>query len=191
MLLNLTIDEANDIIESNDIIRQDRVIPGHFRPCAESPYPTGYDWLYRYEQTLAEFLRPRMKSPVPDLVGENSLIHEALVNAYCHAHHRDRLMPIIVTVLMGDNGFVIQVADRGKGFNLQKVYKHYRKKRRYLTAVGNGIRRMAETDRYGVFYNPNGTEFHLLYLFNENLYERLADHLVLAPESRPEMAEAH
>jgi hypothetical protein len=50
---------------------------------------------------------------------------------------------------------------------------------------------MAETDRYGVFYNPNGTEFHLLYLFNENLYERLADHLVLAPESRPEMAEAH
>lgn len=189
MLLNLTIDEASDVIESTDIIRQDRVIPGHFRPCAESPYPTGYDWLYRYEQTLAAFLQPRMKSLPPDLVGEDSLLHEALINAYCHAHHRDRLTPIVVTVLMGRNGFVIQVADRGKGFNLQKVYRHYRKKRRYLTAVGNGMRRMAETDRYGVFFNPKGTEFHLLHLFDENLNERLADRFAVMPESRAEMAE--
>lgn len=188
MLLNLTIDEACDIIASAEIIKKDQVVPGHFRPCPESPYPPGYDWLYRYEQTMTEFLKPKLKSHSVELIGEKSLLHETLSNAFCHGHHHDRLTPIAVSVLLGDKGFIIQVADRGKGFNLQKVYKHYRKNRRYLTTVGNGIRRMAETHQFGVFYNPKGTEVNLLSLFDDNLDDLFADRLAVVPESQAEAA---
>ncbi len=188
MLLNLTIDEACNIIESAEIIKEDQVIPGHFRPCPESPYPPGYDWLFRYEQTMAEFLESKLKSQSGELIGEKSLIHEALSNAFCHGHHSDRLTPITVSVLLGDKGFIIQIADRGKGFNLQKVYKHYRKKRRYLTTVGSGIRRMAETHQCGVFYDQKGTRIHLLCLFDDNPDDLLADRLAVLPESQAEAA---
>jgi hypothetical protein len=188
MLLNLTIDEAGEFIEFAEIIKEDKVIPGHFRPCPESPYPAGYDWLYRYEQTIAEFLEPTLKSHPDDLIGEKSLLHEALSNAFEHAHHHDRLKPITVSVLLGDKGFVIQVADCGKGFNLQKVYKHYRKKRRYLSTVGNGIRRMAEAHQYGVFYNSKGTQVHLLYMFDDKLDDLIADRLAVQPEPQVEAA---
>ena len=182
MLLNLTIREASDFIESTELIREDQVIPGHFRPCPESPYRTGYDWLYRYEQKMAEYLESKLKSYPSDLVGEKSLLHEALSNAFCHAHHRDMLKPITVRVLLGANGLIIQVTDCGKGLNIQKIYKHYRKKRRYLTLLGNGIRSMAASSRYGVFYNPKGTEFHLLYLFEKQLDELLSDRIAVLPE---------
>lgn len=188
MLLNLTIDEASEIIESAEIIKEDLVIPGHFRPCPESPYQPGYDWLYRYEQTLWKFLKAKLKSFPADLIGEKSLLHEALSNAFSHAHHHDRLKPIAVSVLLGRKGFIIQVTDRGKGFNLQKAYKHYRKKRRYLTTVGNGIRRMAEAHRYGVFYDPNGTQVHLLYLFDSNLNDLCADRVAVVSKSQTEAA---
>jgi hypothetical protein len=188
MLLNLTIGEAGDIIESAETLKTDQVIPGHFRPCPESPYPPGYDWLYRYEQTIAKFLASKLKSLPSDLVGAKGLLHEALSNAYCHAHHQDRLKPITVSILLGNNGFIIQVTDCGKGFNLQKVYKHYRKKRRYLTTVGNGIRRMAEAHQFGVFYNPKGTQVHLLYLFDKKLNDLSADLIAVAPNSQAEAA---
>ena len=188
MLLNLTIDEACNIIGSAEIIKEDQVIPGHFRPCPESPYPPGYDWLFRYEQTMAEFLESKLKSHSGEMIGEKSLIHGALSNAFCHGHHLDRLIPITVSVLLGDKGFIIQVADRGKGFNLQKVYKHYRKKRRYLTTVGNGIRRMAEACQFGIFYDQKGTRVHLLSLFDDNLDDLFADRLAVVPASQAEAA---
>jgi anti-sigma regulatory factor (Ser/Thr protein kinase) len=188
MLLNLTIGQASDIIDSAEIIRKDQVIPGHFRPCPESPYPPGYDWLYRYEHTMAKFLESKLQSLPADLIGDKSLLNEALSNAFCHAHHQDRLKPITVSVLLGTKGFIIQVTDCGKGFNLQKAYKHYRKKRRYLTTVGNGIRRMAEAHQYGVFYNTKGTRVHLLYLFDSNLNELFADQVAVVPKSQAEAA---
>jgi hypothetical protein len=188
MLLNLTMEEAGDFIESAEIIKQDRVIPGHFRPCPESTYKPGLDWLYRYEQAMLNFLAPKLASLPDDLMGEKSLFHEALCNAFNHAHHRDRLKPITVTVLLGDKGLIIRVADGGRGFNLQKVYKHCRMKRRYLTAAGDGIRRMAESHRYGVFYNHKGTEFNLLYLFENKLTEQFSDRFAVFLEPCAEAA---
>lgn len=188
MLLNLTIDEATDFIESAETIKQDQVIPGHFRPCTESTYPPGLDWLYRYEQAMLKFLGPRLTSHPDDLFGEQSLFHEALSNAFLHAHHRNRLKPITVSVLMGNKGFMIQVADRGRGFNLEKAYRHCRKKRRYLTAAGNGVRLMAESRRYGVFYNRKGTEFNLLYLYENNLADHFTDKLAVVLEPHVEAA---
>ena len=188
MLLNLTIDEASELIESADMIREDQVIPGHFRPCSKSPYQNGYDWLYRYEKTMAEFLESKLVSYPSDLIGQKSLLHEALSNAFCHAHHRNRLKPITVRYVLGGKGLIMQVIDGGKGFNTQKVYKQYRKKRRYLTSIGNGIRQMAKSRHYGVFYNSKGTAFQLLHLYEQKLDDLFSDRLVAATESRVEMA---
>jgi hypothetical protein len=188
MLLDLTREEAEDFIASAEVIKQDQVIPGHFRPCPESTYQPGFDWLYRYEQTLLKFPNPKQASHPDDLTGEKSLFHEAMCNAFSHAHHRDRLKPIMVSVVLGDKGVMIQVADGGRGFNLQKAYRHYRMKRRYLTAAGDGIRRMAESKRYGVFYNRKGTKFHLLYLFSNNLAEHFSDRLAVVLEPHAEAA---
>jgi hypothetical protein len=182
MLLNFDVSQASEFIESPETIREDRVIPGHFRPCPESPYGAGFDWLYRYELKIATFLEPWLKSPLSDLIGEKSLLHEALSNAYCHAHHRDPLKPITVRVLLGSQGLIIQVNDCGKGFNVQKVYKHYRKKRRYLTCVGNGIRLMAASSRCGAFYNQKGTAVHLLYPFHQKLDELSSNRIDATPE---------
>lgn len=188
MLLNLDVSQATDFIESPELIREDQVIPGHFRPCPESPYGKGFDWLYRYELKIAAFLEPWFKSNPSDLVGEKSLLHEALSNAFCHAHHRNPLMPIRVRVLLGEQGLIIRVTDGGKGFNVQKVYKHYRNKRRYLTSVGNGIRLMAASSRYGAFYNEKGTDFHLLVPFKKELTELSFDRIEATPERQAQAA---
>jgi len=137
---------------------------------------------------MLRFLPPKLASHPDDLFGEESLFHEALCNAFIHGHHRDRLKPITVTVLLGDKGVMIRVADGGRGFNLQKVYRHCRMKRRYLTAAGDGIRRMAESHRYGVFYSHNGTEFNLLYLFEDKLAEQFSDRLAVNLEPCAEAA---
>jgi hypothetical protein len=187
----MTIDEARDFIESAEIIKEYQVIPGHFRPCLTSPYRTGYDWLYRFEQDVAKFLGPKLKFHPSDLTGEKSLLHQALSNAFDHAHHRNRLKPITVRILLGSKGFIIQVTDCGRGFNLQRMYKHCRKNRRYLSSVGDGLRLMAANHRYGVFYNRKGTSFHLLFLYEENLDEQLSNHLAVVPKTRQEPAHAH
>lgn len=186
MLLDFNFDQACDFLESAEIIREDQVIPGHFRPSPESPYGTGYDWLYRYELKIAAFLESRLQSFPSDLIGAKSLLHEAMSNAFRHAHHRNPLKPITVRFFMGNHGLMIRVADCGKGFNVQKSYKHYHKKRRYLTSVGNGIRLMAASPRYGVFYDQKGTAFHLIYLFEKELAELSSQRLSAAPELQVE-----
>ncbi len=182
MLLNLDVDQASDFIESPEVILEDQVIPGHFRPCPDSPYGRGYDWLYRYELKIATFLVPKLKTSPEDLIGEKSILHQALRNAFCHAHRRDPLLPISIQVLLGSQGLIIRVNDCGKGFNVQKVYKHYRKKRRYLSSVGNGIRLMAASSRYGAFYNQKGTAFHLLYPFKKKLDELSSERIDVTTE---------
>lgn len=188
MLLNLDVSQAIDFIESPELIREDQVIPGHFRPCPESPYGAGFDWLYRYELKISAFLKPWFKSHPSDLMGEKGLLHEAMSNAFCHAHHRNPLLPITVRVLLGEQGLIIRVKDCGKGFNVQKVYNHYRKKRRYLTAVGNGVRLMAASPTYGAFYNQKGTEFHLLYPFKKKLTELSSDQVDVQPKREAQAA---
>lgn len=182
MLLNLTVSEAIDFLESPEIIREDQIVPGHFRPCPDSPYGAGFDWLHRYEHSIAEFLKSILKMHPCDLIGEKSLLHEALSNAFCHAHHRNPLKPISVRFMLGDKGFIIRVVDCGKGFNVQKIYKQYRKKRRYLTSVGDGIRLMAASHRYGTFYNAKGTAFYLLHPFEKKLSDLPPDRIAAIPE---------
>lgn len=186
MLLDFNFDQACDFLESVEIIREDQVIPGHFRPCSQSPYATGFDWLYRYELKIASFLELRLQALPSDLIGEKCLLNEAMTNAFCHAHHGNTLKPITVRFLLGSQGFMIRVTDCGKGFNVQKTYKHCRKKRRYLTSVGNGIRLMAASPQYGVFHNQKGTAFHLIYLFEKELAELSFDRIATAPEHQVE-----
>lgn len=182
MLLNLNTRQAFELIESPEMIREDQVIPGHFRPCTDSPYGPGYDWIHRYECKIAKFLEPLLKSHHAELIGEKGLLYEALSNAFCHAHHKDTLTPITVGVLLGRTGLIVRVSDCGKGFNVKKIYKHHVKKRRHFTSVGNGIHLMASSPRFGIFYNQKGTEINFLYFFEKRLTVLSSDLIVSAPE---------
>ena len=179
MLLTLSPDQALVLIESPELIREDQVIPGHFRPFPGSPYGPGNDWIYRYEGKLARFLEPLLQSHQAELTGEKGLLYQVLSNAFCHAHHKDRLKPITVSVLLGEKGLIVRVSDFGKGFNVPRIYKHCIHKKRYFTPVGRGFRCMAVSPHFGVFYNQKGTQINLLYLF-ENGLSRLSSNLIAA-----------
>jgi hypothetical protein len=188
MLLTLGPDQALELIESPELMREDQVIPGHFRPVPGSPYGPGYDWIYRYEGKLARFLEPLLQYHQSELTGEKGLLYQALSNAFCHAHHKDRLKPITVSVLLGEKGLIVRVSDCGKGFNVPRVYKHCMHKKRYLTSVGNGIRFMAASPHFGVFYNQKGTQINLLYLFKNGLGTLSSDLIAAAPGQQIEYA---
>lgn len=182
MLLTLAPSQALELIQSLETIREDTVIPGHFRPCPDSPYGPGYDWVYRYERKVGQILEPLLKSHQTELIGEKGLLRQALSNAFCHAHHKNPLKPICVSVMLGRIGLIIRVSDRGKGFNVQRIYRHYVKKKRYFTSIGNGIRMMASAPHVGVFYSQKGTQVNLLYLFDNGLTELPADLILQSPE---------
>lgn len=186
MLLTLDCDQALELIEAPELIREDQVIPGHFRPFPGSPYGPGYGWIFRYEGKLARFLEPLLKSHQVELTGEKGLLFQALSNAFCHAHHKDRLKPITVSVLLGRTGLIIRVSDCGKGFNVPRIYKHYVYKKRHFTSVGSGIRFMAASPHFGIFYNQRGTQINLLYLFEDGLNRLSSDLVAAAPEQQVE-----
>lgn len=184
MLLTLDPGLALELIESPELIREDRVIPGHFRPCPGSPYGPGYDWIYRYEGKLTQFLEPLLQSHQAELTGEKGLIYQALSNAFCHAHHKNPLKPITVSVLLGRTGLIVRVTDGGKGFNVPRIYKHYINKKRHFTSIGNGIRFMAASAHFGIFYDQKGTQINLLYLFENGLSRLSSDLIAAAPEQQ-------
>lgn len=187
MLLPLNSKQALELIDSPEIIREDQVIPGHFRPCMDSPYGAGYDWIYRYERKIAPFFEPLLKSHHAELAGEKGLLYEALSNAFCYGHHKNPLKPITVSVLLGRTGLIVRVSDCGKGFNVKKVYKHYEKRKRRFSSVGNGIRLMASSPCFGIFYNQKGTAINFLYLFENGLSILSPDRIVSAPEPQGEL----
>lgn len=184
MLLTINPSQARELFESLELFREDKIIPGHFRPCKDSPYGHGYDWIYRYERKIAPFIEPRLKAHHTELTGEKGLLYEALTNAFCHAHRKDPLKPITVGIHTGRIGLLVRVSDCGKGFNVQKVFKHYVKKKRYFSWVGSGIRLMALSPHFSVFYNQKGTTVNLLYLFDNGLTMLPADLIVASPESQ-------
>ena len=99
---------------------------------------------------------------------------------------KDRLKPITVSVLLGEKGLIVRISDFGKGFNVPRIYKHYIYKKRYFTSVGSGLRCMAASAHFGVFYNQKGTQINLLYLFENGLTRLSSDLIAAAPEQQAE-----
>ena len=80
MLLTLTPDQALELLESLETIREDNIVPGHFRPCPDSPYGPGYDWVYRYESKIGPLLEPFLNPHQSELLGKHGLLLQALSN---------------------------------------------------------------------------------------------------------------
>jgi hypothetical protein len=169
MLLSINFQKALAYIGSPKLIRRDTVVPADFPECVNSTYRAGYDWLYQYERDMAGLLAPWLKPYRYDLIGEKGILCEALSNAFSHGHGKDPRKTIKVEVYLGERGLLVRMEDSGKGFNVDKVYQSYLKKKIYYHTAGNGIHLMASSHRFGIFYSPVGATFHLLYLFDENL----------------------
>ncbi|MEJ2153819.1 MAG: ATP-binding protein [Desulfobacteraceae bacterium] len=169
MLLSINFQQAQDFIQSPRLIRRDRVVPAEFPECVNSTYRPGYDWLYQYERDIAGFLSPWLKPYRYDLIGEKGILCEALSNAFSHGHGKDPRKIITVEVYRGERGLLVRVEDSGKGFNVDRVYQSYLKKKVYYHTAGNGIHLMASSRRFGIFYSAVGATFHLLYAFDKDL----------------------
>ena len=169
MLLSIDYQEALAFIRSPRRIRRDAVVPASFQECVDSTYRPGYDWLYQYERDIAGFLAPWLKPYRYELIGERGILCEALSNAFSHGHGKDSRKTITVEVFLGERGLLVRMEDSGKGFDVDDVYRSYRKKKIYYHTAGNGIDLMASSRRFGIFYSAVGATFHLLYAFDENL----------------------
>jgi len=168
MLLSAGFGEVLVFIQSPELIREDTIIPDEFPECPDSTYRVGYDWLYRYERDIASFLAPWLNSHRYELIGEKGIICEALSNAFSHGHDKDPLKPIFFKVFLGARGLLVRVTDSGKGFDSRHVIQSYLQKKMYYHTAGNGIHLMATSRHFGIFYDPTGSAFHLLYAFDYN-----------------------
>ena len=173
MLLSITPEQALELIDSPHQILKDRIVPAEFPHRPDSPYRSGYDWLYSYERHIAAFLEKWLRPHRYELIGENGILCEALSNAFFHGHDKDPEKPIIVRVILGNHGLIVQIKDTGPGFDVQKVYQHYRTRKKYYSKAGNGIRLMAQSPNFGILHDTTGTNFILVHLF-DNALEKLA-----------------
>ena len=169
MILSITPEQALELIASPQQILKDRIVPAEFPLSPDSPYRPGYDWLYSYERHIAAFLEKWLKPYRYDLIGENGILCEALSNAFFHGHAKDPHKPIVVRIILGKQGLIVQIKDTGPGFDVQKVYSHYRTQKKYYSKAGNGIRLMAESSNFGVLHDTSGTVFFLVHLFDNSL----------------------
>lgn len=169
MLLTFNLQHALAILDSPRLIREEVVVPASFPPHSNSPYRAGYDWLYQYERDIVRFLTPWFAFYRYELIGEKGILCEAFSNAFCHGHQKDPRRPIKLKVFQGRQGMLIQIADDGPGFYVKKVIRRYLNNQRYYSTAGNGIHLMAASKHFGIFFNRSGTNFHLLYLFDEGL----------------------
>ncbi len=182
MLLLIDGEQAEQLIRSPRVIREDTVIPIEFPEHPDSRYRAGYDWLFIYERQIAKFLEKWLRPYRYELIGEKGIICEALSNAFSHAHNKDPVLPIYVRILEGDKGLMVRIEDSGRGFNVKEVYNKYRKKKQYYSTAGNGLRLMAESRRFGVFHDDSGSVFHMLYFFNGTL-ESIPRALTIKPHA--------
>jgi anti-sigma regulatory factor (Ser/Thr protein kinase) len=169
MLLLIDPAQALRLIDSPRLAREDAVVPEQFPEHADSPYQPEYGWLFIYERRIASFLEAWLRPFRYELIGGKGLLCEALSNAFCHGHHKDPRKPITVRVWVGNLGLIVQIQDCGPGFDVQGVYQRFLGNRDYYSTAGNGLRLMARSQRFGVFYDPTGRRFHLLYFFSDNL----------------------
>ena len=183
MLLAIDHLEAIQLIESPRLILNDRIVPGEFPRCPDSPYQPEYDWLFQYERSIAAFLETWLRPYRYELIGEKGILCEALSNSFSHGHNKDPQKPIHVRVLLGNKGLIVEIEDQGRGFDVYEVYSLYHKKKNYYSTAGNGIRLMAESKNFGIYHDPEGKIFHLLFLKDGKL-EQLPSDVVFASQAR-------
>lgn len=182
MLLEINVQTAEQLIVSPEMIREDTVIPVEFPEHPDSRYRAGYDWLFIYERRIAKFLEKWLRRYRYQLIGEKGIVCEALSNAFSHGHNKDPLLPIFVRVMKGEKGLVLSIEDSGKGFNVKEVYKKYRNNKQYYYTAGNGLRLMAESSIFGIFYDSTGCIFNMLYLFKEN-FDFVSQEIIIKPKN--------
>jgi hypothetical protein len=166
MLFDIDFAAALEHIGDHRLVWDDLLVPADVKAVPNSPYRPEYDWLFVYERRLASFLEKWLKPHRHELIGENGILCEALANAYCHGHARDRRLPIQVRIHAGKLGLIVSIFDQGDGFDLKAIARRFQNGTTYYHLAGNGMRCMIQSPRFGVFYTHAGRCFHLLYRFD-------------------------
>jgi hypothetical protein len=165
MFLDLDLPSALNQLGPHRLIRDETICPAHFEPVPHSPYREGYDWLFQAERKLAAFLDPWLQSFRHDLIGDHGLLSEILANAFSHGHRKKPELVILVRIFLGAAGLLIRVQDGGSGFDHRQTLEDFRCGRPYFHSAGSGLRKMAQSQSFTVFFTDRGSACHLLHLF--------------------------
>ena len=164
MFVDLTLEQALELLGDARPTLEERIVPALAPPAPNSPYVPEYEWMFAAERGVIRRLQAYLGTYRDHLVGAGGLLSEALSNAYCHAHRRDPALPITIRGLTGRRGVLIRVEDSGPGFDVEGAMRRRAAGRRYFQVAGSGMRRMAESELFQVFYDPAGSAVNLLHI---------------------------
>jgi len=138
------------------------ISPAEIDSLPHNPYRPEYSWLFTLERMIARRAEPEMSLWRHDLIGSRGILTEALSNAYCHAHGRDRDRPIHISVYKHGLNVLIRIQDSGPGFPVDETVRRCLEGKRHFKLAGNGMRRMLEHPTLVIFYDDEGRAFHVL-----------------------------
>jgi hypothetical protein len=165
VVIEATLPEALARIGGGEVLLDDVVVPAECVPCADAPYRLEYAWMFHAERRVARTLDPWLVAHRGELVGPGGVLSEALANAYRHGHGRDPRLPIRILVTRGARGLLVRIEDRGPGFDVAGTLHRFRAGKPYFDVAGGGLRALAGTTRFGVFWSDGGRAVHLLHEF--------------------------
>ncbi len=169
MFVHTTTRAVLDELGEPELICDDQVVPASVEVLDTNPYRPEYGWLHSYERNLARVLDRWLPERRFELFGGQGVLTEALSNAFCHGHRRQRQLAIRVSVWAGRSGLLVQIRDQGPGFAVEPVLAQVESgKRGYFSNAGNGLRRMCVTEWFGVFFEDGGRAFNLVCWFGDS-----------------------
>ena len=153
-------------------IFEKEVVPGQVELLANNGYSLNYAWMYSFEKrlkyTIEGVLRTKFTYRQERLLfGAGGVFSEGLSNAFAHGHKKKMEIPISVWVAVSKKGLGIAIKDRGKGFDVEEVFGHYRKGKPFFHIAGNGLKALSLSKQIMACYRDNGTQLCLLYSFSQ------------------------
>ena len=162
MIVQMDLAEALREIEASVATAEHIVVPASVEPPSHNPYRPEYAWQFAFERRLLRTHREQLERYRDQLIGNGGLLSESLSNAYVHGNQRDISLPIVVTLFAGKGGYLLRVANSGKGFDVDGTLARFRSNVRYFHVAGSGLRHLASSAQFEAFFSTDGRAVHLL-----------------------------
>lgn len=163
MLVDVDIECALRHLGGPNLTVHDDVVPATQPTLPTNCYRPEYAWQHSYERSFMRRTKDWIGAQRAELIGAAGLFSEALSNAYAHGNQRDPHRVIEVELYTGQKGYLLRVAQSGKGFDYQTIVAKYRRREHYYSIGGNGIRKLDSSPCFRTFFGDGGRAVHLWY----------------------------
>jgi hypothetical protein len=167
MIAGMTLEQALAAIGESEVLLDETVVPSSCPVVDHSPYRPEYGWMFRVERRVARAVESCLPDRRSELIGPGGLVSESLANAFLHGNRRDANRPISIHLLRGRRGVLLRIHDCGSGFDVGSKVASLHSGRQYFEVAGRGLRAMASSRTFRVFFGDRGSTLCLLHLFGE------------------------